>query len=117
MRQGAVTSPDTKMETDNHSPLIDIYICRLEPNTHDIDHSVEQFLDESSSERFPKRIDGHVWDFFLATTHNWIASGDIDDWLKTKAENIGRHIAIRVHDPKAYKYRVFSPHVEDREDT
>ena len=103
------------METYNHSTLIDIYICQLQPNTYDIDHYVDQFLDPYSSEKFPKRIDGHVWDFFLATTQNWIAA-DVNDWLKTKAENIGRHIAIRVHYPNTYKYRVFSPHTEDRED-
>ena len=103
------------MGTDNHSPLIDIYICRFEPDMHDIEHYVEQFLDPYSSEKFPKVIDAHVWDFFLATTRNWIAA-DVNDWLKTKAENIGRHIAIRVHSPKTYKYRVFSPHTEDRED-
>ena len=100
-------------ETYNHSTLIDIYICRCEPDTHDIDHYVEQFLDTYSSKKFPKMIDAHVWDFLMATKREWLVSvGTVNQWLKTKAENIGRHIAIRVHYPNTTKYRVFSPEVD-----
>lgn len=103
-------------ETYNHSTLIDIYICRCEPDMHDIDHYVERFLDTYSSKRFPKRIDAQVWDFLMATKREWLVSSatTVNQWLKTKAENIGRHIAIRVHYPypKETEYRVFSPEVD-----
>ena len=92
---------------------INIFICRFESDTPFADAYIDVFLNDPHSygDASPYRIDKHTWELIGKLPAFIYKDVDVDAHFTEKAENIGRHIALRIDYPHLHpcEYMVYSP--------